>query len=44
MDNMKRFWIFGFERWGRLRPAEMTTADGVRLVPLALGVWIRRIE
>ena len=42
MGRMKTFGLlFGFEWWGRLRPAEMTTPDGQRLVPLFLGLWIR---
>lgn len=28
MGKMKTFWIFGFERWGSLRPAKMWTIDG----------------
>ena len=42
MGNMKFWWIFGFEWWGGLMPAEMTTAKGVRYVPLALGLWLKR--
>jgi hypothetical protein len=42
MGNMKTWWIFGFERWGDLRPAEMTTAKGVRYIPLFRGLWLRR--
>jgi hypothetical protein len=41
MGNMKTWWIFGFEYWGSLRPAEMTTAKGVRYIPLFLGLWLR---
>jgi hypothetical protein len=42
MGNMKFWWIFGFEWWGGLMPAEMTTAKGVRYVPLILGLWLKR--
>ena len=39
---MKFFWIFGFEWWGDLRPAEMRTSKGDRYVPLFFGIWLRR--
>ena len=42
MGHMKIWWIFGFERWGGLRPAEMTTRDGARYVPLCCGLWFHR--
>lgn len=42
MGNMKRWFIFGFEWWGGLRPSEMTTADGKKLIPLILGIWIQK--
>jgi hypothetical protein len=42
MGNMKFFWLFGFEWWGSLRPAEMTTAKGVTYAPLFLGLWVKR--
>jgi hypothetical protein len=42
MGHMRTFWIFGFEWWGCMRPAQMTTADGRRFVPLFWGLWIRR--
>lgn len=41
MGHMRRWWIFGFEWWGRFRPAIMWTASGEALHPLVLGVWIR---
>ena len=41
MGHMKTWWIFGFERWGGLRPAEMTTATGTRYIPFILGLWIK---
>lgn len=40
MGNMKIFWIFGFERWGSLRPAQMMK-NGHVFIPLVLGLWIR---
>ena len=40
--KMYFWWFFAFQWWGGLRPAEMTTPDGRRYVPLALGVWVRR--
>jgi hypothetical protein len=43
MGNMKFFWLFGFEWWGGLRPAEMTTAKGVTYVPLFWGLWVKRL-
>ena len=43
MGRMKILWrLFGFEWWGGLRPAEMTTPNGWRFVPLLWGLWIRR--
>lgn len=42
MGNMKFWWIFGFEWWGSLRPAEMKTARGDCYIPLFLGIWLRR--
>lgn len=39
MGHMRTWWIFGFERWGGLRPAMMMTKDGVKFVPLFLGLW-----
>ena len=41
MGFMKTWWIFGFERCGKLRPAEMETADGIRYVPLCYGLWLQ---
>jgi hypothetical protein len=41
MPEMKTWWIFGFQPWG-IRPAWMKTADGVRYIPLFLGIWIRK--
>ncbi len=41
MGHMKTWWIFGFEWWGGLRPAEMTTGKGKRYIPLLLGLWLR---
>ena len=42
MGNMKTFWIFGFERWGGLKPAEMQTVNGDRFIPVIFGLWIRK--
>lgn len=42
MGNMKFFGVFGFEWWGGLRPAEMTTAKGVTYIPLFWGLWVKR--
>jgi len=36
-------YFFGFEWWGSLRPAEMTTPQGVRYVPVLFGVWLRKV-
>jgi len=41
MGNMKTFFIFGFERWGWLRPARMWQKDGRCFIPLIFGLWIR---
>lgn len=40
MGSMKTFWIFGFERWGGLRPISMEK-NGKVFIPLFLGLWIR---
>ena len=42
MGNMKTWWIFGFEWWGAMRPAQMVTGEGARYTPLFLGLWLRR--
>lgn len=42
MGHMKTWWLFGYEWWGKLRPAEMITQKGVRYVPLLWGLWLRR--
>ncbi len=39
MGNMKTWWIFGYEPWGNLRPASMTTKDGRKYIPLFWGIW-----
>lgn len=45
MGNFKSFWIFGFERWGGLRPAYMSKNVGndgkAWFKPLCFGLWIR---
>jgi hypothetical protein len=41
MGHMRTWWIFGFEWWGCMRPAQMTT-KGTRYTPLFLGLWLRR--
>jgi len=41
MGNMKTFWLFGFERWGGLRPAQMWTKGGRCFVPMCFGFWRR---
>lgn len=43
MGHMKTWWIFGFEWWGDLRPAEMSTSDGRVFQPWILGLWIQSI-
>ncbi len=40
MGHMKTWWIFGFERWGGLRPEKMWTKDGRCFRPLILGLWV----
>ncbi len=44
MGHMKTWWLFGFEWWGGLRPAEMTTKKGMRYVPLFWGLWLRQVK
>lgn len=41
MGHMRTWWIFGFERWGGLRPAAMRKANGKKFVPLFWGLWVR---
>jgi hypothetical protein len=42
---MKTLGCFGFERWGRLRPAAMWTSKGVKYTPTIIpGLWVRRKE
>ena len=40
MGNMKMLLVFGFERWGGLRPAK-GWINGRCFIPLAFGLWIR---
>ena len=40
---MKIFWIFGFERWGGLRPSRMQL-KGIVYKPVVLGLWIKTNE
>jgi hypothetical protein len=44
MGNFKSWWIFGFERWGGLRPASVTTKKGVVFIPLFWGLWLRKAK
>jgi hypothetical protein len=41
MGHMKTWWVFGFEWWGTMKPAGMTTAEGITYIPLFCGLWIR---
>lgn len=41
MGNIRTWWVFGFEWWGSLRPAEMITTDDRRYIPLFWGLWLR---
>jgi hypothetical protein len=41
MGSMKTFFIFGFERWGNLKPSKMWLGKGKCYCPLFLGIWIR---
>jgi len=41
MGHIKTLWIFGFERWGHLRPAKMWVKDRRCFKPLFWGLWIR---
>lgn len=40
MGNMKTLLIFGFERWGNLKPACMYQENKC-YKPLFLGLWIK---
>ena len=39
MGHMLFWWKFGFEWWGTMRPAQMTTPNGKIYKPLFLGIW-----
>lgn len=41
MGNFKSFWVFGFERWGKLKPDNVTINGKTRFIPLCFGLWIR---
>lgn len=41
MGNLKIFWIFGYERWGGLRPAYCTLENGDKFKPWKFGIWIK---
>jgi hypothetical protein len=41
MGHMRTWFIFGYEPWGKLRPAYMITKTGIKYIPLAFGLWIR---
>jgi hypothetical protein len=41
MGNLKTWFIFGYEKWGKLKPAYCCTADGIYFKPLVSGLWIR---
>jgi len=43
MGNMKTFFIFGYERWGGLRPDRMWTKDGRCYIPLFFGIWVSKL-
>jgi hypothetical protein len=44
MGHMKFWWIFGYERWGEVKPCQMEI-NSIVYKPLFLGLWIReRIE
>jgi hypothetical protein len=41
MGNMKTWFIFGFEKWGGLKPAYCIDNKGNKLKPLFWGIWIK---
>lgn len=45
MGKMRTWWIFGFEWWGKYKPASMTKPDKnnemICYKPLIFGVWIK---
>jgi hypothetical protein len=41
MKPMKTWWIFGFQRWGKLRPERTWRPNGKCYKSLAFGVWLR---
>jgi hypothetical protein len=44
MGNLKTWFIFGYEKWGNLKPAYVCRDDGKCLKPLFFGVWIRCVK
>ena len=40
MGNFKAFGLFGYEKWGGLKPAQVKFKGKV-YIPLFAGVWIR---
>lgn len=44
MGNMKVFLgLFGYEKWGALRPVKMWDRLGRCFVPIAFCVWVRKM-
>jgi hypothetical protein len=41
MGNLKIWFIFGFEKWGNLKPAYHVNDKGICFKPLCFGLWIR---
>lgn len=41
MGNMKTWFIFGYEKWGGLKPSYCLSPDGKCLKPLFFGLWIK---
>ena len=41
MKPMKTWWLFGFLRWGKLRPERMWQSNGRCYKPLDFGMWLR---
>ena len=42
MGHMRTWWIFGYEWWYGLKPMNMRTKEGIKYIPLFLGIWIRQ--
>lgn len=41
MGKMKIWFIFGFEKWGGLKPAYACIDDNKYMKPLFFGLWIK---